>query len=54
VISTTFVEQDGRTTTTVTCTYASQPVRDAIIASGVERGAGESYDRPADLLRSKR
>jgi hypothetical protein len=38
----------------VTCTYASQPVRDAIIASGVVRGAGESYDRLADLLRSKR
>jgi hypothetical protein len=54
VLSTTFVDQDGRTTTTVTCTYGSQPVRDAIIASGVERGAGESYDRPADLLRSKR
>ena len=29
-----------------------QEIRDAIIAGGVESGAGESYDRLAELLRS--
>ncbi len=53
MISTTFVEQDGRTTITATCVYESQEVRDAILASGVESGAGESYDRLAELLRSQ-
>ena len=53
VVSTTFVEQDGRTTMTATCVYESQEVRDTVIASGVESGAGESYDRLAELLRSQ-
>jgi len=53
VISRTFVEQDGRTTVTATCLYESQKVCDAVIASGVERGARESYHRLAKLLRSQ-
>jgi uncharacterized protein YndB with AHSA1/START domain len=53
VVSTIFVEQEGRTTTTATCMYESREVRDAIIASGVESGAGESYDRLAELLSSQ-
>ncbi|MBI3934125.1 MAG: hypothetical protein HY316_05495 [Acidobacteria bacterium] len=38
---------------TATCVYESQEVRDAVIASGLQRGAGESYDRLAALLRSQ-
>jgi hypothetical protein len=30
--------------------YASMEVRDAVIKSGMERGAGESYDRLEELL----
>ena len=52
LISTTFVERDGRTTMTATCVYQSREVRDAVLASDVESGAGESYDRLAELLRS--
>lgn len=52
MITTTFLEQDGRTTLTTTCRYESQDVRDAVLASDVESGAGESYDRLAELLRS--
>lgn len=54
VVTTTFAEHDGRTTMTTRSAFASQAVRDAVIASGVESGAGESYDRLAELLRSLR
>lgn len=48
-----FVEQAGRTTLTVTVLYPSQEVRDAVIQSGMEHGAAESYDRLAELLSSQ-
>lgn len=47
-----FVEEGGRTTLTATVLYASQEVRDAVIKSGMEHGAAESYDRLAELLAS--
>lgn len=47
-----FVEQAGKTTLTVTVLYESQLVRDAVIKSGMEHGAAESYDRLAELLDS--
>ena len=50
VITTVLTEQDGRTTLTATCEYESQEIRDAVIASGMEHGAAESYDRLAELL----
>jgi uncharacterized protein YndB with AHSA1/START domain len=46
VISTIFVEQEGRTTMITTCAYVSQEVRDAVIASGVESGRRREL-RPA-------
>jgi uncharacterized protein YndB with AHSA1/START domain len=46
----TFVEQDGKTTFTNTILYPSREVRDAVIRSGMERGAGETYDRLAEHL----
>jgi uncharacterized protein YndB with AHSA1/START domain len=45
-----FVEQDGKTTFTVTVQYPSAEVRDIVLRSGMERGAGETYDRLADHL----
>ena len=45
-----FSEEDGKTTFTITVLYASAEVRDAVIRSGMERGAGESYDRLAAHL----
>jgi uncharacterized protein YndB with AHSA1/START domain len=47
-----FTEQGGKTTLTATVLYPSQEVRDAVIKSGMEHGAAESYDRLAELLES--
>jgi uncharacterized protein YndB with AHSA1/START domain len=44
------VEEDGKTTLTVTVLYPSKEIRDAVIQSGMEHGAAESYDRLAELL----
>ena len=48
-----FVEEGGKTTLTATVLYASQEVRDAVLKSGMEHGAAESYDRLAELLAAK-
>jgi len=45
-----FVEEGGRTTMTATVVYESREIRDAVIRSGMEHGAAESYDRLAELL----
>jgi uncharacterized protein YndB with AHSA1/START domain len=45
-----FVEQNGKTTMTATLLYPSKEVRDAVIQSGMEHGAAESYDKLAELL----
>ena len=45
-----FTEQNGKTTLVATMLYPSQEVRDAVIQSGMEHGAAESYDRLAELL----
>jgi len=47
-----FVEQGGKTTLIATVLCASQEVRDAVIKSGMEHGAAETYDRLAELLPS--
>ncbi len=46
------VEQAGKTTLTATVLYPSQEIRDAVIKSGMEHGAAESYDKLAELLAS--
>jgi len=46
----TFDERDGRTTLTVLDECPTQETRDAMIASGMEAGLNESYDRLAHLL----
>src|SRR6478672_503538 len=45
-----FVEQGGKTTLTATVLYPSREVRDAVIQSGMEHGAAESYDKLAEML----
>jgi uncharacterized protein YndB with AHSA1/START domain len=49
-VTTVLTEQDGKTTLTATVLYASKEVRDAVIQSGMEHGAAESYDKLAELL----
>lgn len=44
------VEAGGKTTMTVVVRAPSQEVRDAIIASGMEHGAAETYDRLNELV----
>jgi uncharacterized protein YndB with AHSA1/START domain len=50
VVTTVLVERPGRTLMTSTVRFASREVRDAVIESPMERGAGESFDRLAVLL----
>ena len=45
-----FTERDGKTTLTVTVSYPSKEVRDAVLQSGMEHGAAESYDKLAEML----
>jgi uncharacterized protein YndB with AHSA1/START domain len=50
VSTVTFREENGRTTVTVSALYPSKEIRDAVLGSGMEAGAAESYDRLAELL----
>lgn len=52
VVTTVLTEHDGKTTLTATVLYDSQETRDAVVESGMEHGAAESYDRLAELLAS--
>jgi uncharacterized protein YndB with AHSA1/START domain len=45
-------EDGGRTTFTNTLLYPSRETRDAVIASGMEHGAAETFDRLAEHLAS--
>ena len=48
-----FTEEGGRTTLTATVLYASKEVRDIVLASGMEHGAAECYDRLAEILAAR-
>ena len=50
--TTTFIEQDGKTTATTTVRYASREVRDGVLKSPMERGVAESYDKLDEVLAS--
>jgi uncharacterized protein YndB with AHSA1/START domain len=50
LVTSVLVEGGGKTTLTATVLYPSQEVRDAVIKSGMEHGAAESYDKLAELL----
>lgn len=48
----TFEEHDGRTTLRSTNRSSSIEARDAMLQSGMEKGAAETYDRLEELLRA--
>jgi uncharacterized protein YndB with AHSA1/START domain len=50
LVTAVLVEQRGKTTLSVTILYPSREVRDAVIQSGMEHGAAESYDKLAEML----
>ncbi len=52
LVTTVLVEQEGRTTLTATVLSPSREIRDAVLKSGMEHGAAETYDKLADLLAS--
>jgi len=51
VVTTTFTEQDGKTTVTMTQSFPSREIRDMVLKSGQDRGVAMSYDRLAELLK---
>ena len=53
VVTVLLVEHGGKTTMTSTSRFPSQQIRDAVIASGMEHGAAETFDRLNDLLVSR-
>jgi uncharacterized protein YndB with AHSA1/START domain len=50
VVTSVLTEEAGKTRLTATVRYPSLEVRDMVIASGMSRGAGISYDRLEDLV----
>jgi len=50
MVTAVLTERDGKTIFTATVRYESQQVRDAVLQSGMEHGAAESYDKLADML----
>ena len=50
VVTSVLTEEGGKTRLTATVVYPSVEVRDAVIASGMAKGAGISYDRLEDVL----
>lgn len=50
VTTTEFVEAGGRTTVITTVRYDSREVRDAVLASPMESGVAEGFDRLEELL----
>ena len=50
VVTSVFTEENGKTRLTVTALYPSKDVRDSVLATGMTRGAGISYDQLEVLL----
>ena len=50
LVTTVFDEVDGRTTMTTTVRYPSREIRDSVLRTPMKRGAGEAYDRLAEML----
>ena len=50
VVTSVLTEEGGKTRLTATVRYPSKEVRDMVLGSGMDRGAGISYDRLEDLL----
>jgi uncharacterized protein YndB with AHSA1/START domain len=52
LVTTSLVEQDGRSTLTQTMRFDSKEARDGALQSGMEKGVAVSYDRLEGLLAS--
>jgi uncharacterized protein YndB with AHSA1/START domain len=52
IVTSTFTEKDGKTTLHIVMTLPNQEIRDMIVATGMSDGAGESYDKLEELVRS--
>jgi uncharacterized protein YndB with AHSA1/START domain len=52
LLTTTFIEQNGRTTLTITILYASREARDGVLKSPMEGGVSKSYNKLAEILES--
>jgi uncharacterized protein YndB with AHSA1/START domain len=50
LVTMTLEERNGKTTLTSRSVYRSKEVRDAVVQSGMEEGAAETYDRLAEHL----
>src|SRR6266849_1382165 len=50
VVTAVFTEAGGKTRLTVTARYPTLEVRDMVLASGMAKGAGISYDRLEELV----
>lgn len=50
VVTTTLVEEGGKTTLTTTVLYESKEARDGVLKSGMESGVAASYDRLEAML----
>ena len=50
IVTTVMAEKDGKTTMTASVVYSTREIRDAVIQSGMEHGAAESYDKLAEVL----
>ena len=53
-VTSVWIEENGKTMLTATVLAPSKEARDAVIQSGMEHGAAETYDRLAELLASQR
>ena len=54
VVTTDLIDENGKTRMNVAVRYPSRDVRDMVVATGMARGAGISYDRLEDLVVSMR
>jgi uncharacterized protein YndB with AHSA1/START domain len=50
IVTTTFVEKNGRTTVEMAMAFDSKETRDGVLESGMESGVAVSYDRLDDIL----
>lgn len=53
VVTAVLTEHAGLTTLKTTLRYSSQEVRDLVLATAMERGVGESYDRLDEVFASR-
>jgi len=53
VVTAVFTEENGKTRLNATSRYPSKAVRDMVLSTGMERGAGISYDRLDEVAMSQ-